>query len=135
MRGGALRVHVRNFTGYATADLVKFFTRGLRACGVRGHVYVVATTSPIFTRGCADIGGRRLVMAFASPAKQDMRRNARVLMHEAEHLKGRRHEAMPERMRYSEGPLPPWARGLRFRHVGRAPDQLSILRKNHRNPY
>lgn len=132
MRREPLRIHLENFTGYATSDLRRFFERGLRACGVTGHVFVVATTSPIFTRGCASIGGRRLIMAFAAPSRQDMRRNARVLMHEAEHLKGKTHERMPEPMRYSEGGLPAWAKGIRFRHVAKAPDQMAPLR--HRRP-
>lgn len=72
---------------------------------------------------------RRMSLAVASKGRLDMRRAARVLMHECEHMKGKTHEQMPEPMRYSEGPLPAWARGVHIRHRTKAADQMMLLRR------
>ncbi len=120
-----------NRSGYDTEDLRRLIRRGLRACGVRGTVFVTVMASPIRSRGCADVGGRRMVLPIAPPSrtseKEQIRRLARVLEHECEHLKGVQHGHMPKQILYSSGATPAWARGLRLKRVGRAPDQMKAM--------
>jgi hypothetical protein len=66
-------------------------------------------------------------LAIASPAHFTMRRFARLFEHEAAHLRGMQHEAMPHELLYSLGQVPEWARGVKIRYRGRAPDQLGAL--------
>ena len=72
--------------------------------------------SPIRSRGCAEVGGRRMVIALASPSRFSLRRLARLFEHEAAHLKGVEHSKMSERLLYSLGPTPRWAEGCTFRY-------------------
>lgn len=127
-----MTLRLENRSGYDTEDLRRFVRRGLRACGVRGNVSVVIVSSPIRSRGCATVGGRRMVLAVASPArttkKEFIRRLARLLEHEAAHLRGVEHKGMSRELLYSLGSTPSWARGVRIRYRGRAPDQLAVLR-------
>lgn len=88
--------------------------------------------SPIRTRGCAEVtrdrSGGKMVIAISSPSrlgKDPLRRLARVIEHEMQHLRGVEHDAMrDERLLYSEGPTPWWARGSRLRYRRRAPRQF-----------
>ena len=102
--------------------------RVLLAHKIRRRVTVVVVASPVYSRGCAVVGGDRLVLSIAGPSRLEKpdgwRRLTRVLDHEAEHLAGREHRDMPARMRYSLGPASRWADGVRLRYEGRAPSQI-----------
>lgn len=126
------RLTLENHSGYATEDLRRFFLRGLRALGVRRDKRVVVVSSPIRTRGCAtvarDARGSVIVIAIASPSRFSVAKLGRIFEHEVAHAKGLEHEDMrSERLLYSEGPAPAWARGARIRYLGRAPDQMRRL--------
>lgn len=99
-----------NRSGWSSRDLAYFFAAGLRAYGVKKHVHIIVTRSPIYSRGCAQIGGKAMVIAISSPSKFELRRLARLFQHEVAHLKGQRHEDMPDNVLWSEGPLPAWAK-------------------------
>ena len=136
---------LENRSGYETEDLRRFFDRGLRATGTRGHdgdLRIIVTPSPIRSRGCAEVGtveckggrctrknGSRMVIALASPVNFSLRRLARLFEHECAHIRGLEHEDMDEDLLYSLGPIPDWARGARFRYYGAAPPQLPFLRR------
>lgn len=114
----------RNASGYDSRDVAAFVDAGLAAAGIRHTVSLVVTSSPIFSRGCAVVGGDRMVLAIAAPSRFSIRRLARLVDHEARHIKGDDHGAMSERDLYSLGPTPAWARDLRIRYRGRASRQL-----------
>lgn len=123
------RLSVDNRSGYDTRDLHAFFLAGLRSMGVAGKKRVVVVASPIYSRGCATIGGETIVIAIAAPSRFSWRRLARLFEHEATHSTGKDHHEMSERDLYSEGPCPrwakPWALGSRkLRYRGRARGQL-----------
>jgi hypothetical protein len=128
-----MRLRLDNYSGYDTADLRRFVLAGLRAVAPRlreAHVVIVA--SPIRSRGCADVGGRRMVLAVGPPSRFSLRRLSRLLEHEAGHLRGEQHEDMPRGRLYSLGRIPDWCRrwyaaGGRIRYRGRAPGQLALL--------
>lgn len=122
---------LENRSGYATADLRRFFARGFAAYAfperaVRAYTIAVMT-APQRSRGCAEVGGRRMAIAIASPTHFSLRRFARLFEHEAAHLAGMDHEDMPYRLLMSLGPVPEWATGTRLRYLGRAPDQVVRL--------
>ena len=135
---------LENRTGYDTRDLERFFERGLLATGTRGRggdLRIVALSSPIRSRGCAEVGtvecsggrctrtnGSRIVIALAAPWRFSLRRLARLFEHECAHIRGIEHEDMSEKMLFSLGPIPDWARRSRFRYYGAAPPQLPFLR-------
>lgn len=123
-QGKAPRIHLTNRSGYLTQDLERFVVEGLRACGVTKIITVMVTASPIRSRGCAEVGGNKLSLAIASPSKFSRRRLARVLWHEAAHLRGIDHAQMDERLLYSLGPTPAWALRLPLRYRKRAPNQM-----------
>ena len=111
---------------------MRFLARGFRATGlsrVRRHFQVSVTSSPIRSRGCAEIGGSRISLAIATRSRFSLRRLARLFEHEAWHLKGKEHQDMSENQLYSLGAVPRWARGLTFRFRKRAPNQMSVLRR------
>lgn len=134
-------------------DLRRFIACGLAATstwGKRGEpLRVVVSASPIRSRGCAEVGGSgpcsgdscpvgrngsRLILAIAAPWRFELRRFARLLEHEAAHVRGYEHEMMDHELLLSLGPIPDWAtrwfeRGGRLRYWGRAPDQLPFLRR------
>lgn len=120
---------LENRSGYATDDLYRFVLLGLKATRtpMRG-LRVVFVASPIRSRGCATVAGRRMVIAIASPANYSLRRLARLIEHEAAHLRGIEHGQMDRKMLYSLGPVPEWAKGMRIRYRGKAPPQLAFLR-------
>lgn len=101
---------------------------------------MVFTSSPIRTRGCSFVGGeKRITIALAAPSYHGgnerllVAKAAWILNHEAIHALGLDHEQMcPGRttcpLLESRGPMPRWAKGLRLRHVKRAPDQMTALR-------
>lgn len=73
-----------------------------------------------------------MVLAVASPSrttpKEFIRRLARLIEHEAAHLRGVEHGRMPRELLYSLGPTPAWARGAKISYRSRAPDQMKALR-------
>ncbi len=99
--------------------------------GVRNSKHVTVVSSPIRTRGCAEVSpdrpGARVVIAIAPPGKFTLAKFCRILEHELLHSKGVDHEQMPESRLWSEGPVPAWAVGLTIRYMGRAPSQLGLL--------
>jgi hypothetical protein len=132
-------VELRNYSGYDAHDLAAFVQAGLGQAGVRRPKVVVVTASPIYTRGCAQIQpdrpGAVLSLAIAAPSRFRLAKLARIVDHEALHLVGRDHGDMPEgRLYTSEAAVPRWARGLRVRYLGRAPDQLGLMGHSRRNP-
>lgn len=122
LRGGNLTVD--NRSGYDTRDLHRFFLKGLRAMKVTGPTHVVVAASPIRSRGCAQVGGRVIVISIASPANFSMRRLSRLFEHEVAHKVGSEHHHMSENLLYSLGPTSEWAKGMTIRYRGRAPTQL-----------
>lgn len=117
-----------------TSDLRTFFEKGLRALGVRQPKRIIVVAAPARSRGCAEVGardfvgrrveGRAVVIAIAPPSRFRLRRLARLFEHEIGHTSGLEHEAMDERMLWSLGGVPAWAKGSVIRYRGRAPDQL-----------
>lgn len=134
VRAPGVRFTLENHSGWDTKDLARFFARGLRALGVRRHKLIVVVASPIRSRGCAEVGekafanrlreGEAIVIAMAPPARFSVRRLARLFEHEVTHTLGLEHEEMSERVLWSLGDVPPWARGVPLRYRGRAPTQL-----------
>lgn len=99
--------------------------------GVRNLKKIVVVSSPIRTRGCAEVSpdrcGSMIVIAIAPPGKFTLAKFARIFEHEALHSKGVEHEQMPESRLWSEGGVPLWALHCRVRHVRRAPPQMGLL--------
>jgi len=91
---------------------------------VRKRVTIVVTSSPIRSRGCADVDGTRMVIAIAAPHAFSLRRLARLFEHEAAHILGFHHEDMHEELLYSLGEVPAWAEGTILRYRKRAPPQI-----------
>lgn len=132
------RFRLTNASGYNTEDLHRFFDRGLDAFGV-GWRNITVVAAPQRSRGCANIGrkdkpGRNIVIAIAPPSRFTMKRLCRLIEHEMAHTLGMEHEDMPPNLLWSRGNVPRWARGLRIRYEGRAPDQLALTRKSPRRP-
>ena len=140
---------LENRTGYDTDDLVRFFQKGLRATGTRSKgLRITIVASPIRSRGCAEVAqrvcspckdneretcctynnGRRMVIALAAPWRYSLRRLARLLEHEAAHIRGKNHEDMDHDVLLSLGDIPGWAKGAVLRYRGPAPAQLPFLR-------
>lgn len=134
VRAPGVRFTLENHSGWDTKDLARLFARGLRALGVRQHKLIIVVASPIRSRGCAEIGekaynrrlreGEAIVIAMAPPARFSMRRLARLFEHEVTHTKGLEHEEMSERVLWSLGDVPSWARNTPLRYRGRAPAQI-----------
>ena len=70
-----------------------------------------------------------MVIALAAPWRYSLRRLARLLEHEAAHIRGYDHEDMSRELLLSLGPIPTWAEGTVIRYRGRAPTQLPFLRR------
>ena len=94
---------------------------------------IVVVSSPIRTRGCAEVSadrpGAMIVIAIAPPGKFTLSKFARIFEHECTHAQGSEHEQMAESVLWSEGDVPSWAKGSALRHRGRAPNQLGFLRR------
>jgi hypothetical protein len=125
-----------NRSGYDTADLRRFFLKGLRSLGVRERKHIIVVASPVRSRGCAEVGagsgarpGRRegvaVVISIASPSHYSLRRLAKLFEHEVGHTHGLVHEKMSHDMLWSLGPVPRWAQGTKIRYRGRAPSQIA----------
>lgn len=132
VRAPGVRFTLDNRTGWNTKDLARFFARGLRALGARQKRRIIVVPSPIRSRGCAEIGesfgkrlreGEAIVISLASPAKFSLRRLARLFEHEVTHTMGFEHGQMSERVLWSEGGIPSWAKGIPLRYRRRAPVQ------------
>lgn len=134
VKAPGVRFTLENHSGWATRDLARFFARGLLAFGVKSHRTIIVVASPIRSRGCAEIGekafrrrfkeGEAIVIAMAPPSRFSLRRLVRLFEHEVTHTKGYEHEEMDERVLWSEGDVPSWAKGIPLRYQRRAPSQL-----------
>lgn len=126
--GYAYHIELHNRSGYNSDDLRHFFERGLRAMRVprSKKLQVTVVASPVRSRGCAEVGGNRMVIAIASPSHFSIRRLARLFEHEVSHTLGMQHSEMPEKLLYSLGSTPDWAK-VRIRYSKRAPNQLALL--------
>lgn len=88
--------------------------------------------APQRSRGCAEVGrrvhpnreGEAIVIAIASPSHFSMRRLARLFEHEVGHTHGLEHGDMRDKLLWSLGPVPEWAKGAVIRYEGKAPKQL-----------
>lgn len=69
-----------------------------------------------------------MVIALAAPWRYSLRRLARLLEHEAAHLRCHDHGDMNHDLLLSLGPTPEWANETTIRYLGRAPAQLPFLR-------
>lgn len=125
---------LKNLSGYDSSDLRKFFEAGFRAMRFPKkltdtyEIFVMA--SPVRSRGCAEIGGTKMVISIAAPSNFTVRRLARLFEHEAAHLAGKDHAQMGqlrESLLYSLGPTPKWAEKLHVRYRKRAPNQTRLL--------
>jgi hypothetical protein len=127
---------VRNHTGYVTADLERFFKRGLEFFGAqKDKVIKVIPTKTDDGRGIAFVGrcayprekgaceGKSMVLMLPHPSQITMRRLARLFEHELKHNLGLSHEQMSEGEYWSRGPIPSWARGciIQWHPPGRTP--------------
>ena len=125
---GSFTLALDNRSGYDTGDLRRFLVSGFRAMGAKGPKSVIVVSSPIRSRGCAEIGGprqgRAMVLSIAAPSHFSMRRLTRLFEHEYTHQKGYEHDDMRREVMWSLGPVPSWARGLKIRYRGRAPAQI-----------
>jgi hypothetical protein len=128
------KILIMNRSGYDTRSLKRFFERGLRAMRIRARgrppLEITLVSSPIRSRGCAEVKGHRMTIAMASWAKFSVRRLARLFEHEVAHTEGLDHEQMSHQLLYSTGPTPRWARGVRIPPPRRAPDQMQFLRRS-----
>lgn len=122
---------LENRSGYDSSDLRRFLARGFRASGIPAsrmrRLRVVIVAAPQRSRGCADVGGTRIVLAIAPPSHFTVRRFARLLEHESAHILGMDHRDMPRELLYSLGKTPAWAQGAVLRYRGRASDQIPRL--------
>ena len=118
---------MENLSGYDTDDLADFFAAAKKFYRVGKPLRVIVTASPIRSRGCADVHGTRMSIAIAPPSLFRLRRFARLVEHELAHIQGLDHKDMSERLLYSLGNTPDWAKKFRFGYVGRAPNQMRYL--------
>lgn len=109
-RDGRVSFTLDNRSWWNTRDLARFFARGLKAYGVFTRKDIIVVSSPIRSRGCAQIGGKGITIAIASPSRFDLRRLARLFEHEVAHSKGQHHEDMSHNVLWSLGPTPAWAK-------------------------
>jgi hypothetical protein len=89
-----------------------------RARGLR----IAVVTSPNRSRGCADVGGNRVVMQVAPPSKFSKKKLARLFEHELLHTKGLEHSDMNHDQLWSGSSEPEWSKGskLRYRKRGQS---------------
>lgn len=127
-----------NNTGYSTEDLRRFCIRGLQALKAKVPKRILFVAAPQRSRGCADVGpgctginkscksgeAQDIVIALAPPNRFSMRRLSRLFEHEVTHTQGYEHEDMPRNVMWSLGPVPDWAKDLKIRYLGRAPNQI-----------
>lgn len=125
------RLTLINRSGYDYRDLYRFFIKGINATGIRKSIRIVVVAAPQRSRGCAEVGGRDMVIAISSPAHFSLRRLSRLFEHEAAHINGRDHGKMSRKLLFSLGPIPNWAKDCKIRYNKRAPNQLQFLR--HKN--
>lgn len=129
---GRVPFQLINNTGYNTSDLGRFVTAGLKALGAQGSKTIAFVSAPQRSRGCAEVGSSKkqsgeedqVVIALSPPHRFSMRRLARLFQHEIMHSRGFSHDEMNDNELMSLGPLPDWARNLRIRYEGRAPNQM-----------
>ena len=114
---------VRNHTGYVTADLERFFARGLHALGCKKDKIISVKMTSGDSRGIAYVGqcaypkqrgaceGKSIVLMLPHPRGLTIRRLARLFEHEVKHTLGLSHENMNEDEYWSRGQIPAWAKG------------------------
>jgi hypothetical protein len=131
-----------NRSGYDSAALRRLFTRGLLALRLKRKpgLVIKVVTAPARSKGCADVGGNKIIIAIAPPSVFSMRRLARVFEHEVAHVMGFHHGQMAGVSREllmspDSGETPRWAQDqsggdLKLPWRGRAPRQLRSLRRD-----
>ncbi len=136
VRDGRVRFTLDNRSEWSSRDLARFFARGLKAYGIKTPRDIIVVPSPIRSRGCAEIGNgkpgtcrpaRPIVIAIASPSRFNLRRLARLFLHELTHTCCYTHEDMPHDVLWSLGSVPKWAR-VNIRWQG----QRGALSRKHR---
>jgi hypothetical protein len=80
---------------------------------------VMVTPTPQRTRGCAVVGGKKMVLAVAPPSRFSKAKLARIIKHEMLHARGKEHEDMKEDELWSSGPEPEWSKDKQVRSRGR----------------
>ena len=100
---------VRNHTGYVTADLERFFARGLHALGCKKDKIISVKMTSGDSRGIAYVG--QCAYPKPHPRGLTIRRLARLFEHEVKHTLGLSHENMNEDEYWSRGQIPAWAKG------------------------
>ena len=108
------RLELQNHTDYSTPRLKSFVKKGLEAMGVRKKVGVAVLPHASMTRGVAEVGGNKLFLFLPRPSRLHVAHAAKVLEHEALHLRGTRHEDMSKKEYWSLGKKPGWAKGLKL---------------------
>jgi hypothetical protein len=126
------RGRIDNRTSYRDEDVRKFVQAGLRAYGAPPNTEVTVRAAPGRTRGCAILGGRRMVLALARPSKWSLRKATLIFRHEVAHLRGADHHEMSPDIYWSRGPVPAWARGKKLRRKSGAHRGASRKRKKAR---
>lgn len=114
VRDGRVSFSLDNRSWWNSRDLARFFAAGLKALKVFKRRDIIVVSSPIRSRGCAQIGGRGITIAIATPSRFELRRLARLFEHEVAHTNGLYHEDMSYSVLWSLGPTPAWAK-LRLR--------------------
>ena len=121
-------VTLENFSGYDSGDLLELFERGRVAENAPCQLEVQVTPTPNRTRGCATVGGKKVVVAVAPPSRFSKAKLARIYRHELRHIAGQEHEDMTERDLWSSGPEPEWSRGVSIRYRQRGESVRGKLR-------
>ena len=98
-----------NKTGYDTREACAYFAAGARANGAR-DIELGLVPSPNRSRGCAEVGGKRVIVAIAPPSKFSKKKLARIFEHELRHISGQEHEDMTEEDYWSKGSEPEWSK-------------------------
>jgi hypothetical protein len=107
---------LENYSGYDAGDLRRLVEAGAKAMRASHKLHVVVTPTPQRTRGCAEVGGKKVVLAVAPPSRFSKPKLARILKHELLHTQGLEHEDMTDEELWSKGPEPRWARDKQVRH-------------------
>jgi hypothetical protein len=119
-------IRVDNRTGYDTADLERFFAKGLWAMGCKRDKFIKVLPTNGDSRGIAYVGrchtaqrgaceARSIVLMLPAPERLSVRRLARLFEHEVLHTLGKSHEQMTKAEYWSQGGVPGWARGMKVR--------------------
>lgn len=83
--------------------------------GVKGNLEVTMVPAPGRSRGCAEVGGTRMVLTVSPASRFSLSRLCKLFEHEALHILGFEHDWMSEEDYWSLGGLPEWGHGLKIR--------------------